>query len=77
MCVPGRDSDLFLLDSRVIWAAEEGWLVFDLTATSNHWILHPGQNLGLLLVLESADGGSIFSSSSFSSSSWFQYAIYI
>lgn len=59
-CVPGRDSDLFLLDSRVIWAAEEGWLVFDLTATSNHWVLHPGQNLGLLLVLESADGESVF-----------------
>lgn len=54
-----RDSDLFLLDSRVIWAAEEGWLVFDLTATSNHWILHPGQNLGLLLVLESADGDRV------------------
>ena len=51
-----RESDLFLLDSRVIWAAEEGWLVFDITATSNHWVLNPGRNLGLQLALESVDG---------------------
>ncbi|KAI9516246.1 Bone morphogenetic protein 7 [Dissostichus eleginoides] len=54
-----RESDLFLLDSRVIWAAEEGWLVFDLTATSNHWVLNPGRNLGLQLALESTNGESI------------------
>ncbi|KAJ4935024.1 hypothetical protein JOQ06_007803 [Pogonophryne albipinna] len=54
-----RKSDLFLLDSRVIWAAEEGWLVFDLTATSNHWVLNPGRNLGLQLALESTNGESI------------------
>lgn len=51
-----RESDLFLLDSRVIWAAEEGWLVFDVTATSNHWVLNPGRNLGLQLALESKNG---------------------
>ncbi|XP_016366839.1 bone morphogenetic protein 7-like [Sinocyclocheilus rhinocerous] len=54
-----RDSDLFLLDSRVIWAAEEGWLVFDITATSNHWVLNPGRNLGLQLALESLNGQSV------------------
>uniref|UniRef100_A0A1A8B6C0 Bone morphogenetic protein 7b n=4 Tax=Nothobranchius TaxID=28779 RepID=A0A1A8B6C0_NOTFU len=54
-----RESDLFLLDSRVIWAAEEGWLVFDVTATSNHWVLNPGRNLGLQLALESTNGESI------------------
>lgn len=54
--VPFRESDLFLLDSRVIWAAEEGWLVFDVTATSNHWVLNPGRNLGLQLALESTNG---------------------
>ncbi|XP_062842193.1 bone morphogenetic protein 7a [Trichomycterus rosablanca] len=54
-----RESDLFLLDTRVVWAAEEGWLVFDLTATSNHWILNPGQNLGLLLTVENADGENV------------------
>lgn len=54
-----RESDLFLLDSRVIWAAEEGWLVFDVTATSNHWVLNPGRNLGLQLALESTKGESV------------------
>lgn len=51
-----RDSDLFLLDSRTIWAAEEGWLVFDITATSNHWVVNPQHNLGLQLSVESIDG---------------------
>ncbi|XP_066526939.1 bone morphogenetic protein 7b isoform X2 [Hoplias malabaricus] len=54
-----KESDLFLLDSRVIWAAEEGWLVFDITATSNHWVLNPARNLGLQLALESVDGQSV------------------
>ncbi|XP_071227277.1 bone morphogenetic protein 7-like [Salvelinus alpinus] len=54
-----RESDLFLLDSRVIWAAEDGWLVFDLTVTSNQWVLNPGHNLGLQLALESTDGVSV------------------
>ncbi|XP_010281824.1 PREDICTED: bone morphogenetic protein 7-like, partial [Phaethon lepturus] len=52
---PGRDSDLFLLDSRTIWAAEEGWLVFDITATSNHWVVNPQHNLGLQLSVEGID----------------------
>ncbi|KAL2297105.1 hypothetical protein Nmel_015163 [Mimus melanotis] len=56
---PGRDSDLFLLDSRTIWAAEEGWLVFDITATSNHWVVNPQHNLGLQLSVEGVDGQSI------------------
>ncbi|MBN3309084.1 BMP7 protein, partial [Amia calva] len=55
-----RESDLFLLDSRVIWAVEEGWLVFDITTTSNHWVLNPGRNLGLQLALESVDGDELF-----------------
>ncbi|KAK7119737.1 hypothetical protein R3I94_021536 [Phoxinus phoxinus] len=48
--------ELYLLDSRVVWAAEEGWLVFDLTVTSNHWVIKPGQNFGLQLSLETAYG---------------------
>ncbi|KAM3840072.1 bone morphogenetic protein 7 isoform 1-T1 [Vipera latastei] len=56
---PGRDSDLFLLDTRIIWAEEEGWLVFDITATSNHWVVNPQHNLGLQLSVESIDGQSI------------------
>lgn len=48
--------ELYLLDSRVVWAAEEGWLVFDLTVTSNHWVINPGQNLGLQLLVETSRG---------------------
>lgn len=51
--------DLLLLDQRELWAAEEGWLVFDLTATSNLWVVNPEQNLGLHLVLEDINGQSL------------------
>ncbi|KAK2914711.1 bone morphogenetic protein 7-like [Channa argus] len=53
---PNSELELLLLDQRVIWAAEEGWLVFDLTATSNLWVVNPEQNLGLHLVLEDSHG---------------------
>uniref|UniRef100_A0A8C4QC41 TGF-beta family profile domain-containing protein n=1 Tax=Eptatretus burgeri TaxID=7764 RepID=A0A8C4QC41_EPTBU len=56
---PHRDSDLFLLDSRVIWAAEEGWLSFDITVTSNLWVVDSSHNLGLQLCVEMHDGHSI------------------
>uniref|UniRef100_A0A8C2JDJ8 Bone morphogenetic protein 7a n=1 Tax=Cyprinus carpio TaxID=7962 RepID=A0A8C2JDJ8_CYPCA len=52
----GPCRELYLLDSRVVWAAEEGWLVFDLTVITNHWVINPGQNLGLQLSLETAHG---------------------
>ncbi|XP_044079830.1 bone morphogenetic protein 7-like [Siniperca chuatsi] len=48
--------ELLLLDQREVWAAEEGWLVFDLTDTSNLWLVNPEQNLGLHLVLEDIHG---------------------
>uniref|UniRef100_A0A8C3A913 Bone morphogenetic protein 7a n=1 Tax=Cyclopterus lumpus TaxID=8103 RepID=A0A8C3A913_CYCLU len=48
--------ELLLLEQREVWAAEEGWLVFDLTDTSNLWLVHPEQNLGLQLVLENSHG---------------------
>ncbi|XP_026942721.1 bone morphogenetic protein 7 isoform X3 [Sagmatias obliquidens] len=54
----GRESDLFLLDSRTLWASEEGWLVFDVTATSNHWVVNPRHNLGLQLSVETLDENS-------------------
>lgn len=53
-----RESDLSLLDSRTLWASEEGWLVFDITATSNHWVVNPRHNLGLQLSVETLDGKS-------------------
>ncbi|XP_051932429.1 bone morphogenetic protein 7-like isoform X2 [Hippocampus zosterae] len=48
--------DLLLVDQREVWAAEEGWLIFDLTATSNLWLANPDHNLGLRLVLEDDHG---------------------
>ncbi|XP_044205619.1 bone morphogenetic protein 7-like [Thunnus albacares] len=53
---PNGEVELLLLDQREVWAAEEGWLVFDLTATSNLWVVNPEQNLGLHLVLEDRHG---------------------
>ncbi|KAM8867959.1 bone morphogenetic protein 7-like [Synchiropus picturatus] len=53
---PTSEVELLLLDQREVWAAEEGWLVFDLTETSNLWVLDPEQNLGLHLVVEDRYG---------------------
>ncbi|MEE6484325.1 hypothetical protein FKM82_013844 [Ascaphus truei] len=53
-----RDSDLTLLDHERILAGDEGWLVFDVTAASNHWLLHSRNNLGLRLYVETDDGQS-------------------
>lgn len=36
--------------------------MFDVTATSNHWVLNPGRNLGLQLALESTKGAWVNSS---------------
>ncbi|XP_032073010.1 bone morphogenetic protein 5 [Thamnophis elegans] len=56
---PNRDADLFLLDSKRAQAPHIGWLVFDITVTSNHWVIDPQNNLGLQLCAETADGRSI------------------
>ncbi|XP_069569452.1 bone morphogenetic protein 7-like [Brachyistius frenatus] len=48
--------ELLLLDQREVWASEDGWLVFDLTTTSNLWLVSPEQNLGLHLVLKDSHG---------------------
>ncbi|XP_029698470.1 bone morphogenetic protein 6 isoform X2 [Takifugu rubripes] len=58
---PDREADLFLLDSRRLWAADEGWLEFDITATSNLWVMSPVHNLGLQVSLETSSGLSISS----------------
>ncbi|XP_067838066.1 bone morphogenetic protein 6 [Heptranchias perlo] len=54
-----RDTDLFLLDTRTVWASEEGWLVFDITATSNLWVMSPQHNLGLQLRVGTIDGQGV------------------
>uniref|UniRef100_A0A8C1RT09 TGF-beta propeptide domain-containing protein n=1 Tax=Cyprinus carpio TaxID=7962 RepID=A0A8C1RT09_CYPCA len=56
---PERDADLFLLESRRLWAAEEGWLEFDITATSNLWVMSPHHNLGLQISVETSSGKMI------------------
>eukprot|EP00062_Callorhinchus_milii_P002949 gi/632939667/ref/XP_007882729.1/ PREDICTED: bone morphogenetic protein 7-like [Callorhinchus milii] len=56
---PASASTVFCLDSRLIWAEEEGWLVFDITATSNQWVLNPNKNLGLRLYVETPEGRSV------------------
>uniref|UniRef100_A0ABM5GAL6 Bone morphogenetic protein 6 n=1 Tax=Pogona vitticeps TaxID=103695 RepID=A0ABM5GAL6_9SAUR len=54
-----RDSELFMLDTRAVWASEEGWLEFDITATSNMWVINPQNNLGLQMSVVTRDGLSI------------------
>ncbi|XP_010571615.1 PREDICTED: bone morphogenetic protein 6 [Haliaeetus leucocephalus] len=54
-----RASDLFLLDTRAVWASEEGWLEFDVTATSNMWVMNPRHNMGLQLSVVTRDGFSV------------------
>ncbi|XP_014874388.1 bone morphogenetic protein 6 [Poecilia latipinna] len=56
---PDREADLFLLESRRLWAAEEGWLEFDITATSNLWVMSPVHNLGLQVSVETSSGQTI------------------
>ncbi|XP_041823567.1 bone morphogenetic protein 6 [Melanotaenia boesemani] len=56
---PDREADLFLLESRRLWAPEEGWLEFDITATSNLWVVSPLHNLGLQVSVETSSGKSI------------------
>ncbi|XP_029451554.1 bone morphogenetic protein 5 isoform X2 [Rhinatrema bivittatum] len=56
---PNRDADLFPLDTRTVQAFDVGWLVFDITVTSNHWVINPQNNLGLQLCAETGDGRSI------------------
>ncbi|XP_019487325.1 PREDICTED: bone morphogenetic protein 5 [Hipposideros armiger] len=53
-----RDADLFLLDTRKTQALDVGWLVFDITVTSNHWVINPQNNLGLQLCAETGDGAT-------------------
>ena len=38
-------------------AGQEGWLAFDVTTASNHWLLNPRSNLGIRLYVETEEGG--------------------
>ncbi|XP_054576441.1 bone morphogenetic protein 8A [Eptesicus fuscus] len=54
-----RESDLFFLDLQTLRAEDEGWLVLDVTAASDHWLLNRSKDLGLRLYMETEDGHSV------------------
>nr|XP_060485285.1 bone morphogenetic protein 8A-like [Panthera onca] len=51
-----RESDLFFLDLQTLRAGDEGWLVLDVTAASDRWLLSRNKDLGLRLYVETDDG---------------------
>ncbi|KAM4806710.1 bone morphogenetic protein 8A [Urocitellus parryii] len=54
-----RESDLFFLDLQTLQAGDEGWLVLDVTAASDRWLLNRNKDLGLRLYVETEDGHSV------------------
>nr|XP_057902378.1 bone morphogenetic protein 8A [Doryrhamphus excisus] len=54
-----RDPELVLLDMQSVPAGQEGWLAFDVTSASNHWLLHPRSNLGIRLYVETEEDRSL------------------
>ncbi|XP_059546093.1 bone morphogenetic protein 8B-like isoform X2 [Myotis daubentonii] len=54
-----RESDLFFLDLQTLRAEDEGWLVLDVTAASDHGLLNCSKDLGLRLYVETEDGHSV------------------
>uniref|UniRef100_A0A8C6RPU3 TGF-beta family profile domain-containing protein n=1 Tax=Nannospalax galili TaxID=1026970 RepID=A0A8C6RPU3_NANGA len=44
-----RESDLLFLDLQTLQAGDEGWLVLDITAAGDHWLLNHNKDLGLRL----------------------------
>ncbi|KAF7657573.1 hypothetical protein LDENG_00025210 [Lucifuga dentata] len=54
-----REAELVLLDMQSVPAGQEGWLAFDVTTASNHWLLHPRSNLGIRLYVETEEDRSL------------------
>ncbi|XP_055979692.1 bone morphogenetic protein 8A-like [Sorex fumeus] len=54
-----RESDLLFLDLQTLQAGHEGWLVLDVTAASDRWLLTRNKNLGLRVFVETEDGRSV------------------
>ncbi|XP_034359007.1 bone morphogenetic protein 8A [Arvicanthis niloticus] len=54
-----RESDLFFLDLQTLRSGDEGWLVLDITAASDRWLLNHNKDLGLRLYVETEDGHSM------------------
>ncbi|XP_058991790.1 bone morphogenetic protein 8B isoform X3 [Mustela lutreola] len=51
-----RESDLLFLDLQTLRAGDEGWLVLDVTAASDRWLLSRNKDLALRLYVETDDG---------------------
>lgn len=47
---------MFFLDLQTLRAEDEGWLVLDVTAASDHGLLNRSKDLGLRLYVETEDG---------------------
>lgn len=47
---------MFFLDLQTLRAGAEGWLVLDITAASDRWLLSRNRDLGLRLYVETLDG---------------------
>ena len=47
---------MFFLDLQTLRAEDEGWLVLDVTAASDRWLLNRNKDLGLRLYMETEDG---------------------
>ncbi|XP_070620796.1 bone morphogenetic protein 8A [Erythrolamprus reginae] len=56
---PSREPELLFLDLQESLASTGGWLTFDVTAASNHWLLNRKYNLGLRLYVETEGGESV------------------
>nr|XP_060640055.1 bone morphogenetic protein 8A-like [Anolis sagrei ordinatus] len=54
-----REAELLFLDLQDFRSGAEGWLVFDVAAASNHWLLTRKYHLGLRLYVETEDGESV------------------
>uniref|UniRef100_A0A3P9KQ30 Bone morphogenetic protein 8a n=1 Tax=Oryzias latipes TaxID=8090 RepID=A0A3P9KQ30_ORYLA len=54
-----QEPELVLLDMQSVPAGQEGWLAFDVTTASNHWLLHPRSNLGIRLYVETEEDRSM------------------
>ncbi|XP_077599220.1 bone morphogenetic protein 8A [Stigmatopora nigra] len=53
------EPELVLLDMQSVAAGREGWLAFDVTSASNHWLLQPRSNLGIRLYVETEEDRSL------------------
>ena len=47
---------MFFLDLQTLRSGDEGWLVLDVTAASDRWLLNRNKDLGLRLYVETDDG---------------------